>query len=71
MGVAFVSALVANEAAPGTVSVVEVQGVNPQRTLWMARDVSRPASRAQAAFWDYAFAPENDELRERISEPNR
>lgn len=66
IGVAFVSALVATEAGDGEVSVVEVEGVRPERVLYLARDTSRPATRAQEAFWDYAFSDETAEIRRRL-----
>jgi DNA-binding transcriptional LysR family regulator len=66
LGVAFVSAMVAAEAvAAGSVATCDVEGLQLSRTLSMARDVSRPASRVQSAFWDYSFSPENEELRRR------
>ncbi len=66
IGLAFVSAMVAAEAlAAGTVSVVAVEDLELTRTLYMARDVSRPATRTQTAFWDFAFSPANDEIRRR------
>lgn len=34
----------------------------------MAHDTSRPAPRAQAVFWDYAFSDEIADIRERISQ---
>ena len=66
IGVAFVSALVAAEAGAGPISIVEVDGIRAERTLYMARDTSRPATRAQGAFWDYAFSDEIADIRERI-----
>jgi DNA-binding transcriptional LysR family regulator len=69
VGVGFVSALVAAEAGHGSVGVVEVAGIAPTRTLYMVRDNARPATKAQAAFWDHAFSEEVKPLRERISDP--
>ena len=66
IGVAFVSALVAAEASAEQISIVEVDGIRAERTLYMARDTSRPATRAQDAFWDYAFSDETAEIRKRI-----
>lgn len=69
IGVAFVSALVATEAGSHDVAIVDVAGVHPTRTLYMVRDTSRPATRAQAAFWDHAFSDETKTIRDRISDP--
>jgi hypothetical protein len=33
----------------------------------MVRDAARPASRAQSAFWDYAFSAESEAVRLRPS----
>ena len=66
IGVAFVSAMVAAESvAAGTVAVCEVEDLELTQTLYMARDVNRLAARVQAAFWEYAFSTENEELRRR------
>ncbi len=66
IGVAFVSALVATEAGAGRVSIIDVEGIRPERVLYMVRDTSRPATRAQTVFWDYAFSDETAEIRERL-----
>jgi DNA-binding transcriptional LysR family regulator len=71
IGVAFVSALVAAEGGADAVSVVPIRDLQPQRTLWMVRDVSRPATRAQDAFWDHAFSDETADIRARIADPMR
>lgn len=66
IGIAFVSAMVALEAVEmGKLSVVEVEGLELEKTVYMARDTDRPATRAQAAFWDWAFDPANEKIRER------
>jgi DNA-binding transcriptional LysR family regulator len=66
IGVAFVSAMVAAEAVElGKVAVIDVENLDLTRTLYIARDAGRPAGRTQAAFWDYAFSPANDEIRRR------
>jgi DNA-binding transcriptional LysR family regulator len=68
LGVAFVSSMVAAPpAAMGSIAIVDVAGLQLSRTLYMARDVARPASRAQSAFWDYAFSPESEAVRRRPS----
>lgn len=68
IGIAFVSAMVALEAVEtGRVSVVEVDGLELEKTLYMAYDTDRPATRAQSAFWEWAFDPENEHIRQRPS----
>ncbi|MCB2223257.1 MAG: LysR family transcriptional regulator [Actinobacteria bacterium] len=69
IGVGFVSALVATEAGAGPVQIVPMEGMSPQRALYMVRDSSRPATTAQTAFWDFAFSPEMDGVRDRITRP--
>jgi DNA-binding transcriptional LysR family regulator len=70
IGVAFVSTSVACEAAKvGTVVPVSVEDMELTTTLYLARDTDRPATRSQAAFWEFAFAPENDHIRNRPSLP--
>ena len=64
IGVSFVSLMVADEAArAGRVAIVDVADLALSRTLHMAHDVDRPATRAQAAFWEFAFSPESDAVR--------
>jgi DNA-binding transcriptional LysR family regulator len=66
IGIAFVSAMVALEAVvAGKVAVVEVKGLDLEKTLYMARDTDRPATRAQTAFWDWAFDPATEHIRRR------
>lgn len=68
IGIAFVSTMVAAEAAHnGVISIVDVEGLNLTKTLYMARHTGRPATRSQSAFWDFAFAPENEPIRQRPS----
>jgi DNA-binding transcriptional LysR family regulator len=66
IGIAFVSAMVALEAVEtGKLAVVEVDGLELEKTLYMAYDTDRPATRAQSAFWDWAFDPGNEHIRQR------
>jgi len=67
IGVGFVSAMVATDGGREDVAIVELEGFHPERTLYMVRDGSRSATRAQAAFWDYAFSGETAALRDRIT----
>ncbi|NDJ52911.1 MAG: hypothetical protein GYB68_07500, partial [Chloroflexi bacterium] len=64
IGLAFVSAMVALEGIQsGLLVPVQVEGVNPQQTLYLARHTGRPATTSQTAFWEYAFAFENEHIR--------
>jgi DNA-binding transcriptional LysR family regulator len=68
LGVAFVSAMVAKDGyETGKVAVVPVTGLDITKTLYLFRNPEVPATRAAAAFWDFAFAPENEEIRRRPS----
>lgn len=70
IGVAFVSTSVACEATKaGKVVPVDIEGMDLSTTLYMARDTDRPATRAQAVFWEFAFAPENEAIRSKPSLP--
>lgn len=65
IGVGFVSVLVAREAVDaGHLAIVPVKGLDITKTLYMIRDRRRPATPAQTAFWDYAFSPENEPIRQ-------
>jgi DNA-binding transcriptional LysR family regulator len=65
IGVSFVSKVVAAEAVEaGLLAVVDVKGLTLGQTLYMARHTGRPATRAQTAFWEYAFGPETEEMRQ-------
>lgn len=65
LGVAFVSTLVAREALEaGKIAVVPVEGLELTKTLYLIRNPDIPASTAGAAFWEWAFAPENEEIRQ-------
>lgn len=66
IGVSFVSAMVALEGVEsGALAVVDVEGLELEKTLYMAYATDRPATRAQAAFWDWAFDPVNEHIRKR------
>jgi DNA-binding transcriptional LysR family regulator len=65
IGVAFISGMVAADAfRSGALVPVAVEGMALSQTLYMARHTGRPATSAQTAFWEFAFAPENEDLRE-------
>lgn len=65
IGVAFISCMVVAEGLrTGTLVPITVKGMDITQTLYLARHTGRPATRAQTAFWDFAFAPENKHLRD-------
>lgn len=55
VGIAFVSEMVAARGlAMGCVKRVELEGLDLHRTVYMARNINRPFTRAQSLFWDFA-----------------
>jgi len=55
VGIAFVSEMVAARGlALGRVKRVELEGLNLHRTVYMARNINRPFTRAQSLFWEFA-----------------
>jgi len=55
VGIAFISEMVAARGlALGRVKRVELEGLDLQRTVYMARNINRPFTRAQSLFWEYA-----------------
>ncbi len=55
VGIAFVSEMVAARGlALGRVAKVDVEGLNLTRTVWMARRLGYPFTRAQSLFWQFA-----------------
>jgi len=66
VGIAFVSEMIAARGlAFGRVKKVELQGMDLHRTVYMARHVNYPFTRAQSLFWDFAksqYAKLNTEI---------
>lgn len=55
VGIAFVSEMVAARGlALGRIKKVEVEGLELTRTVWIARRVGYPFTRAQSLFWQFA-----------------
>ncbi len=55
VGIAFVSEMVAARGlAMGRVKRIELEGLDLYRTVYMARNINRPFTRAQSLFWDFA-----------------
>jgi DNA-binding transcriptional LysR family regulator len=55
VGIAFVSEMVAARGlAFGRIKKVDVQGLDLKRTVYIARNVNYPFTRAQALFWKFA-----------------
>lgn len=64
IGVAFVSCMVAAEAIRmGALVAVDVAGLDMHKTVFMAYHTGRPATRAQSAFWELAFASDTEPVR--------
>ena len=54
-GLAFVSEMVAARGlALGRIKRIELEGLDLHRTVYMARNIHRPFTRAQGLFWEYA-----------------
>ena len=62
IGVSFISKLVVDRLCAGKVSTVRVRGMNICREIYIGRNIRRPASAAQAAFWNFLCSPENQRL---------
>lgn len=55
VGIAFVSEMVAARGlALGRVKRVEIEGLDLHRTVYIARNINRPFTRAQSLFWEFA-----------------
>ncbi len=55
MGIAFISEMVAARGlALGRIKRVELDGLDLQRTVYMARNIKHPFTRAQGLFWEFA-----------------
>jgi DNA-binding transcriptional LysR family regulator len=55
VGIAFVSEMIAARGlALGRIRKVEMQGLDLRRTIYMARHISFPFTRAQSLFWEFA-----------------
>ena len=55
VGIAFVSEMIAARGlALGQIKKVEVEGLDLRRTIYLARHVHFPFTRAQSLFWDFA-----------------
>ena len=60
IGIAFISELVAARALSlGYIKKVELEGLDLQRTLFMARHIPSPFTRAQSLFWDFVKEKQN------------
>ena len=57
VGIAFVSEMVAARGlAMGRIKRIELEGLDLYRTVYMARNINRPFTRAQSLFWEFAQA---------------
>ena len=63
LGLGFVSTMVAGESVEaGTLAIVPIEGIEITKTLYMIRSTEIPGTSGGSAFWDYVFAPENEEI---------
>ncbi len=68
VGIAFVSEMIAARGiAMGRVKRVELEGFDLHRTVYMARHVGYPFTRAQSFFWEFAIS-QRDQLNTEIWE---
>ena len=66
LGLGFVSTLVASEAVEsGKLALVPIDGMEITKTVYMIRNPEVAGTAAGGAFWDFAYAPEHEDLRER------
>jgi DNA-binding transcriptional LysR family regulator len=63
IGASFVSRLVAQRGVElGRIKVLEVEGLNLERKIYMAYNVRRAATSAQTEFWNFVHQPANETL---------
>jgi DNA-binding transcriptional LysR family regulator len=63
IGVSFISRLVAADSIElGRITEVKVTGMDLRQDLFIGRNLRRPATKAQAAFMEFIFAPANRSL---------
>lgn len=63
IGVSFVSRLVAQRGVDlGRIKIVEVEGLNLERKIYMAYNIRRAATTTQTEFWDFVHQPVNETL---------
>jgi DNA-binding transcriptional LysR family regulator len=59
----FVSWLVAQRGVQlGRIKIVEIEGLNLERKIYMAYHIRRAATSAQAEFWNFVHKPVNETL---------
>jgi DNA-binding transcriptional LysR family regulator len=63
IGVAFASLTVVERLVPGRVASVQIMGLDLAQDIYVGRNPRRPATAAQAAFWDFIVDPHNLALR--------
>jgi len=59
IGVGFVSKVVVDRLCAGKVATIRVRAVDIYREIYIARNIRRPATNAQSAFWNFLCTPEN------------
>ncbi|OGO70725.1 MAG: hypothetical protein A2Z37_15280 [Chloroflexi bacterium RBG_19FT_COMBO_62_14] len=63
IGVGFVALTVVDRLVAGRVATVCVSGLQLAQDIYIGRSPRRPATAAQAAFWEFVIDPENEALR--------
>jgi DNA-binding transcriptional LysR family regulator len=58
IGVGFVSNIVVDRLCAGKVATVRVHGMDICREIYIGRNIRRPATSAQTAFWSSLYSPE-------------
>jgi DNA-binding transcriptional LysR family regulator len=63
IGVSFVSRLVAQRGVDiGRIKIVDVEGLNLERKIYMAYHIRRAATKTQTEFWNFVYQPVNETL---------
>lgn len=62
IGVGFVSQMIVSRLVPNTVAKVNVRGLNMLQNIYIGSHMSRPATAAQKAFWEFVTDPSNPVL---------
>jgi DNA-binding transcriptional LysR family regulator len=71
LGVGFISEMVIDRLSPGRVARIDIRGIEIKRDIYISRNLRRPATVAQTAFWAFIHSKDNpifcDESRLRIT----
>lgn len=67
LGVGFISEMVIDRLGQGRVARIKIQGVEISRDIYISRNIRRPATVAQKAFWAFILSKENPIFCEEIT----